>query len=173
MKPVLIVALLLTVLTAQIELPHHFQSSFTQIVTNPKQKVITYSGKIFFMQKDRFKWVYLKPTRKEVCTDGEELLVVDHDLEQVSAYRMSQALDISTILAQAKHHKERIYVTRYEGKQYTIQLDAQKRLQSIAYFDDLDNKVQIVFEHMQYENGSVTVEKMQCNYPAVYDVIRG
>jgi outer membrane lipoprotein carrier protein len=64
-------------------------------------------------------------------------------------------------------------VAELEGKKYTIQLDKQQRLQSIAYFDELDNKVQIVFKHMKYRNGKLSSKEMQCNYPAVYDLIRG
>ena len=160
-------------LYSSIELPASFQADFTQMITNTKQKVIRYSGKVIFSDKKFFKWMYLSPTKKEVCTDGIELLIVDHDLEQVSAYYMAKGLDISKVLSNAKLYKEHIYVAEYEGKKYTIQLNDKGQLQSIAYYDELDNKVQIVFENIEYAKSILDRKKLQCNYPEAYDVIRG
>jgi outer membrane lipoprotein carrier protein len=156
-----------------IVLPAHFSARFEQTVTNPSNKVIHYSGKVLFTQKNLLKWSYLIPTEKEVCTDGKEILVVDHDLEQVSAYRIGKGFDLTMILKEAKPYKKGIYVTKYAGKTYTIQLDGKGRLQSVAYYDDLDNKVQILFKGMQYGKGRLPKSRMKCNYPATYDVIRG
>lgn len=97
---------------------------------------------------------------------------MDHDLEQVSSYLIAKGMDISKILNNAKLHSDNIYVAQYENKQYTIQLNKQK-LHSIAYFDDLENKVQIVFKHMKYGKGDLSEKKMKCNYPKDYDMIRG
>jgi outer membrane lipoprotein carrier protein len=64
-------------------------------------------------------------------------------------------------------------MTEFEGRTYTIKLDGKGALQSIAFYDNLDNKVQILFLKMRYSAQTVPSEKMQCNYPAAYDVIRG
>jgi outer membrane lipoprotein carrier protein len=162
-----------SLLFAEINLPENFQANFIQKITNPKKQVIRYSGKVRFSDEKRFKWSYSKPTKKEVCTDGFELMVVDHDLEQVSIYRITNGLDIAKILKKAKVHSKNVYVARYENKQYTIQVDSRQKLQSIAYFDDLDNKVQIVFKSMRYGKGNLPLKDMQCNFPRSYDMIRG
>ncbi|QOR62579.1 LolA-like outer membrane lipoprotein chaperone [Sulfurovum sp. ST-21] len=156
-----------------IILPEHFTAGFAQTITNPKNKVIRYSGKVAFSHENFLKWTYLKPTKKEVCTDGKEVLVVDHDLEQTSAYRINKGFDLTQIIKEAKPYKDDIYVTEYAGKRYTIRLDSKGRLQSVAYYDDLDNKVQILFTGMRYGKGVLPAEVMKCNYPASYDVIRG
>ena len=173
MKPLILFLLLLTATFSNIDLPISFQADFIQMITNTKNKVVQYSGKVRFSNKKLFKWSYLNPTKKEVCTDGKELLVVDHDLEQVSAYYVAKGLDVSKILTKAKYHSVNIYVAQFEGKKYTIQLDDKKRLQSIAYFDDLDNKVQIVFKNIQYMSRKLLKDKMSCDYPVSYDIIRG
>jgi len=162
-----------TLYGAGISLPQHFEADFKQRVTNPKKQVIKYEGHVLFSQKNRLKWLYTAPSRKEVCTDGKEILVVDHDLEQVSAYRIGKGFDMANILAHAKPYRDDIYLTTYEGKQYTIKLDQKGRLESIAYYDDLDNKVQIVFEKMHYGTKRLSAKRMQCDYPADYDMIRG
>ena len=173
MRLLSLLLLAFSTLSANIELPENFQADFTQKITNTKEKVITYSGEVHFSNETLFKWSYKEPTEKEVCTNGLELIVVDHDLEQVSAYRISNGIDIAKILKQAKPHSENIYVAEYENKQYTIQVDNKQKLHSIAYFDDLDNKVQIVFKHMKYGKGNLPSKSMKCNYPKNYDMIQG
>jgi len=158
---------------APIILPENFQADFTQKITNTKKKTINYSGKVRFSNKTLLKWEYLKPTQKEVCTNGFELLVVDHDLEQVSNYFINKGFDLAKILEKAKEYSRNIYVAKYENKDYTIQVDAKQHLHSIAYFDDLDNKVQIVFIKMKYGKGNLPPQSMKCNYPKNYDMIRG
>jgi outer membrane lipoprotein carrier protein len=173
MRLLSLLLLLSTMLFASIELPENFQANFEQKITNTKDKVIEYKGKVLFSDKKHFKWFYVSPTKKEVCTDGVELLVVDHDLEQVSTYYITKGLDISQILAKAKLHSKQIYLAEYEGNSYTIQLDNAEKLHSIAYYDELDNKVQIIFKNMIYLKGKLSSDKMICNYPADYDMIRG
>lgn len=165
--------LLSTLVFSDIKLPDNFSADFTQIITNTKKKVIHYSGEVRFSDAKLFKWSYLEPTKKEVCTDGSELLVVDHDLEQVSAYYINKGVDIAKVLSKAKLHSKNIYVAEYNSKKYTIQLDDTQKLHSIAYYDELDNKVQIVFKEIVYGKGKLTDKEMQCNYPLEYDVIRG
>ncbi len=162
-----------SLLFAEINLPENFQAKFMQKITNPKKQIIQYSGKVQFSDEKRFKWSYVKPTKKEVCTDGSELIVVDHDLEQVSSYFITDGLDIAKVLKKAKVHSKNVYVAQYENIHYTIQVDAKQKLHSIAYFDNLDNKVQIVFKKMKYGKGNLPAEKMKCNYPRSYDRIRG
>jgi outer membrane lipoprotein carrier protein len=163
----------MSVHAGDIVLPAAFKASFTQTVTNAEKKVIHYEGKVYFSDQKHLKWSYMKPTKKEVCTDGKEVLVVDDDLEQVSAYRIDKGLDLSAIIADAKPYKQHVYIAEYNGKQYTIQLDSKGHLQSVAFYDDLDNKVQILFEQMQYRRLPYPARQMKCNYPADYDVIRG
>ena len=173
MKLLALLSLAFSLLSANIALPENFQADFIQKITNTKGKVITYSGKVRFSNERLFKWSYKEPTQKEVCTDGFELLVVDHDLEQVSAYMITKGIDIAKILQKAILHSENIYMAEYENKKYTIQVDKKQRLHSIAYYDDLDNKVQIVFKHMKYGKGNLPTQSMKCNYPRNYDMIRG
>lgn len=156
-----------------IILPGHFKANFSQMITNTKKKTIKYSGKVRFSTPSLMKWEYTKPTKKEVCTDGKKLTVVDHDLEQVSIYLISKGFNLNEIVKKAKEHSHNIYVARYEGKSYTIQTDRKKRLQSIAYYDDLDNKVQIVFKKMKYGKEAFDLQSMTCYAPKEYDKIRG
>ena len=173
MKKLLGVLLLSSLLFSELKLPENFTANFTQKITNTKNKIIHYGGKVAFSHQTLFKWSYLEPTEKEVCINSRELLVVDHDLEQVSAYYMGKGIDIVKVFKNAKLHSDNVYVAKLDGKQYTIQLDDEQKLHSIAYYDDLDNKVQILFTQVHYGKGKLPTGMMKCNYPASYDVIRG
>ena len=171
----LILAVNIVAFSASITLPENFQAKFTQKITNPKKKVINYSGKVYFSDKSLLKWEYIKPTKKEVCTNGEDLIVVDHDLEQVSNYRINKGFDLSKILKKAKLYKDRkhVYIAKYEGRNYTIQTDKKGHLSRVAYFDDLENSVLIIFTKMKYGKGKLKASSMQCKYPKNYDIING
>jgi outer membrane lipoprotein carrier protein len=154
-----------------ITLPDHFKAEFKQTITNPKGKRIDYSGTIRFSAPSLMKWAYRKPTRKEVCTDGKALTVVDHDLEEATRYRMDRGFNFNAIVKEAKHHRDHIYVAHYLGHSYTIQTDRKERIQSVAYYDDLDNKVQIIFLNIKYGKGALPYRKMVCSIPKAYDIL--
>jgi len=99
----ILVSLFLTMNAQGITLPAAMEARFIQKVTNPKKKVIRYEGTLLMDNKARFKWSYLKPTKKEVCSDGKRLTVVDHDLEQVAVVEIT----VSRMTAKAKIDVER------------------------------------------------------------------
>jgi outer membrane lipoprotein carrier protein len=173
MKFIVVTTLLFSYAFANISLPKNFSTKFRQTVTNTKKKQIKYRGSLSFVSPNKFKWSYKAPTKKEVCTDGRTLLVVDHDLEQVSKYILKRGLNISKIVSRAKIYKQNIYLAKYENKNYTIVVDSKKRLKSIGYLDDLDNTVNIFFDNMSYNKKRISKKMMRCKYPKNYDYIRG
>lgn len=156
-----------------IILPDSFKADFINTITNTKKKKIIYRGTIKFTHKTYMKWTYTKPTKKDVCTDGKELVVVDHDLEQASHYVISKGFNFIKILKNAKLHSKNIYTSMYDGKIVTIKVDDKKKLHSVAYFDNLDNKVQIKFNNVHYLKSKIDTKSMICNVPKGYDLIRG
>ncbi len=170
--------LLLTLVVAvvgkdAIVLPTSFQANFKQTITSDKGKKIHYTGSLLFSSPNNFKWNYNSPTKKEVCTNEVELLVVDHDLEQISTYLIDSDLNLVKILKKAKQHKKLIYVAKHKEINYTIRLNNKKQLQSVVYKDNLDNTVVIIFSKVRYKNTKIKPSQLKCNYPAHYDEIRG
>ena len=154
-----------------IDLPVSFKANFTQQVKNPKGKVIKYRGKVIFNAPDTTKWIYTYPTKKEVCSSDGKLVVVDHDLEQVSYYNLDRGINLAKVLKRAKKHKKNLYVTTYKGKYYTIQLNKSGKIQQIAYKDNLDNTVNIIFRSIKYSNKPISYKKFICARPKGYDTI--
>jgi len=170
-KLIFIFTILSTLLYSTIDLPISFSSDFIQTITTDKKKEIKYSGTVIFSSPNNFKWRYKTPTKKEVCSNGKELLIVDHDLEQVSAYIIDSGLDLSNILKNAKPHHKGVFVAKYKNKNYTIAIDKQGKLKTIAYRDDLDNIVYIIFYKMRYRTKKINLVSLKCNYPSNYDYI--
>lgn len=182
-----LLALSLTV-SANIALPQNFKTDFHQTITNEKGKVIKYDGKVIFQNMEQqysdligqevtstrslFKWSYTSPTQKEVCTDGTQLIVVDHDLEQVSSYMMDNGINLKEILTIARKISEKDYQATYKEVEYLISLDEKEQLNQIVYVDNLDNAVKILFKNMNYDT-IVNQNDLDCNVPDAYDVIKG
>jgi outer membrane lipoprotein carrier protein len=156
-----------------ITLPAGMEAEFLQKVTNPRKKVIRYTGKLLTDSGKRFKWSYLKPTRKEVCSDGNRVIVVDHDLEQVSFYRMDKGFDLGEVLRRARHYKGRLYTARYQGKTYTLEVNDRGIVDQIAYRDDMDNVVNIHLKRIRVLPKAPDAKRMRCPYPRDYDRIGG
>jgi len=152
-------------------LPNSFKANFKQIITSDRGKKISYSGSILFSSPKYFKWSYRSPTKKDICTDEKSLIVVDHDLEQVSKFVMDRGLNLTAILANAKLNRKSVYIATYAGKSYTIQIDSRGQLSRIAYMDELDNSVLIIFSGMKYRKKLYHSKKMRCSIPTSYDLI--
>jgi len=175
-------------LNANIILPENFRTDFQQTITNDKGKVIKYDGQVLFKNQHQisitpegteeefsrslFKWSYTSPTQKEVCTDGIQLIVVDHDLEQVSNYLINDSINLEEILKIANALSKTTYQATYKDVDYLITMDAKEQLKQIVYVDNLDNKVKIIFKNMNY-NAGVDEQKLECHAPDEYDIIKG
>lgn len=175
-------------LSADITLPQNFKTDFYQSITNEKGKVINYEGNVVFKNFEQvlansmgeasnytrslFKWSYATPTQKEVCTDGVQLIVIDHDLEQVSNYLIEEGINLAEVLKVAQKLSEQDYTATYKETEYLITLDDEQQLQQIVYVDNLDNRVKIVFKNMNY-NTMVNDDTLACNAPIEYDLIKG
>ena len=188
MKLLITLSALLLSLNANIMLPSSFKTNFEQSITNDKGKIINYKGLVFFQDSTEsiaddlgieqsytrtlFKWNYTSPTKKEVCTDGIQLTVVDHDLEQVSNYLVDEGINLKAVLSVAKKISTKDYKALYKDTEYLITLDKNNQLHKIIYTDNLDNSVKIIFSNIQY-NSKLKRTLLECNTPKDYDIIKG
>jgi outer membrane lipoprotein carrier protein len=188
MKYFLFILALSSTLFAQIIIPLNFKSNFHQTITNENGKVIKYEGEVAFKNLEQvlvhpsggsteytrslFKWSYQSPTLKEVCTDGIQLIVIDHDLEQVSHYTIDDGVNLKEILKVAQKISATDYKALYKDIEYLITLNKNKELEQIVYVDNLDNKVKIIFHNMNY-NTTVSEKTLECTPPEEYDLIEG
>ncbi len=154
-------------------IPVSFSADFTQTITNPDKKAITYRGQVYFSDTNQLKWIYTEPTHKEVCSNGIQVTVVDHDLEQISYYLIEQGFDLVEILRRAKpsHKHKGIYIASYQKVHYALRVDKEGRVIAVGYSDTLENRVEFYFAKMHYNQKSLKNEEMQCSMPQSYDTI--
>jgi outer membrane lipoprotein carrier protein len=172
MRYLLAILALASSIEAGVVLPSNFSSSFTQTITTEKGKVIRYGGSVAFKDQKLFKWNYTSPTKKEVCTNGVEILVIDHDLEQVSNYMVDDGVNLEKIMSKAKLIKGNEYKAVYKNNAYMITLDGSAKLQKVSYKDSLDNKVSIVFSNVAYDQPNFNQNTLKCNAPKGYDRVK-
>jgi outer membrane lipoprotein carrier protein len=158
---------------AQITVPASFSATFVQKVTTPQKKLTRYTGSVLLNRSREFLWRYRTPTKREICGDGSRVRIVDHDLEQVTVYKVGSLLDLMQLLKRAKRYRNDIYLTRYHGTRYTLKVNQKGQLEQIAFQDDLDNIVNVHFHQIRYGSVPVSQEKLRCHVPKSYDVIRG
>ena len=174
MRHISIVMFLTSIIwSSGINLPVSFSADFVQKVTDEAKHTIKYSGQILMNAPDIIKWIYQKPSQKEVCSSKGRVTVVDKELEQVSFYKLDKRFDLAKLLSNAKHYKDNLYTARYNGKYYTIALDENKQIEQIAYKDDMDNIVNIHFYKIKYSNKKIPADKLKCPFPNSYDIVEG
>ncbi len=72
---------------------HGARCDFTQsVVAADGGKPQLSSGQFDFERPGRFRWVYRKPYRQDIVSDGDTIWTYDHDLDQVTISTQSQAL---------------------------------------------------------------------------------
>ena len=72
---------------------HSAQSDFTQTVVDERKKLGTASsGSFAFERPGKFRWIYTKPYRQDIVSDGQTIWTYDHDLDQVTVSQQAHAL---------------------------------------------------------------------------------
>ena len=102
-----------------------------------------------------------------------QLLVIDHDLEQISNYNIEDSINLEEVLKLGKKISTDTYQATYKEIEYLIHMDSNNHLKKILYTDNLENKVKISFQKMHYDNASFDLDKMECQRPKDYDIVEG
>ncbi len=158
---------------AQINIPISLSARFVQKVTTPHNKLTKYTGTLKLNRNRQFLWLYKTPTKREICGDGSMVRIVDHDLEQVTIYKVGSLLDMMQLLKRAKSYRGDIYLTKYHGVRYTLKVTKSGHIEQIAYKDKMDNVINIHFYNMKYNKKPFASSKLKCRIPKSYDVVKG
>ncbi len=82
-----------TLLNQWVRETHSAQCDFTQTVVDEKKMAgAASSGSFAFERPGKFRWIYTKPYRQDIVSDGQTIWTYDHDLDQVTVSQQSQAL---------------------------------------------------------------------------------
>lgn len=146
----------------------NFSADFSQNVSS-KQGKIDYSGS-FFLQNDKAFWSYEKPSKKEIYINNNEIMVVEHDLEQVLISKLDNVPKLNEIFKKAKKLGANKFKARYENIDYIIELENDE-VKKISYRDELENLVSITLFNPK-RNQNIDTKIFTPKYPANYDIVR-
>lgn len=82
-----------TLLLQWVKSTRSARTDFTQTVVDDKGKASpTSAGNFEFERPGKFRWIYTKPYRQDIVSDGQTIWTYDHDLDQVTVSPQSRAL---------------------------------------------------------------------------------
>jgi outer membrane lipoprotein carrier protein len=125
-----------------------FKSDFTQNITNPSGKTITYSGDIVANDNNMYIWTYNEPIVKQVYIIQNDVIINEPELEQTIYTTLNTQINLFQLIKEAKQISQHEYISIFNEIEYTLYLK-DDLLQSIAYKDEIDNKVSIIFKNQQ------------------------
>jgi outer membrane lipoprotein carrier protein len=169
-KHILISLLLITQSFASLDSITSFEADFTQIITDDKNKVLTYSGHITASHPQYAKWNYTSPVKKDVYINEFKVTIVEPEIEQVIIKRIDSSFDFFKMISKANKVKENTYVANYKKKQFTI-TKSNNLIYSISYKDEFENSVKIIFDN-QKQNHKLQKRVFMPHFPLYYDIIR-
>ena len=145
------------------------KADFTQ-KTLSQENTLIYSGTLLAKAPAKAKWVYEKPTPKEIYINGKKTTIYEPFLEQVSIGSAKRKIDFLQILRQAKLQKDGKYHSVYEDIDYALTLQGDKP-QKLEFSDEFDNAVEIVFERVRI-NEAIDDREFDFVIPPNVDIIR-
>jgi hypothetical protein len=166
MKYIVFLTFFLLQLSA-LEIPQSMQADFIQSVTNEHNQTITYKGSLSYVAPDKSKWIYTKPAPKTICTDANNITIIEDDLEQATLYKNQNHIDFMQLYGDAVALEDNRYVTYFQENRYFFETKEGK-IYKLYYTDALNNRSQIEFSNVLYDT---TFEYEGCTIPASYDVI--
>ena len=147
-----------------------FEADFTQSITDEKDKVLTYNGRITALKPQNARWSYTKPIKKDVFINDFEVTIVEPEIEQVIIKRLESNFDFFKIISNAKKMDQNTYVAFYRDSRFTIVKNG-ALIESISYLDEFENRVKIVFEN-QKQNHTINRSVFIPKYPMEFDIIK-
>ncbi len=170
MKLYLLIALLSTALFGLSNDIKTFSADFKQTVTDDKNQKLEYNGHVWSQRPQNALWHYTSPINKKVYIAGQDVIIIEPDLEQAIIKKIDKDIDLNAILSQAKKVDMHTYEAEFDGKHFTLK-ENEGKISSISYKDSFDNLIDIEFTNQQQDE-AIDEQVFEASIPADYDVIR-
>jgi len=164
-----ILGLLCSVIIADILNINSFEADFVQHVSDDKEQVISYKGKVQALAPHYALWRYENPVDKSVYIQKKRVTIVEPELEQVIIRKIVQDFNIFTLIKNAQKISENSYLAKLDETEIFIEFSDSK-LASLSYKDKFDNDVKVLFSN-QHQNITIPTEIFNPTYPLEYDII--
>ncbi|MBE0514698.1 LolA-like outer membrane lipoprotein chaperone [Sulfurimonas sp.] len=170
MKKLLLATFISVQLFASLQELTSFEADFSQSITDEKEKVLTYHGRIVALKPQNARWSYIEPIKKDVFINDFQVTIVEPEIEQVIIKRIESNFDFFKIVSSAKKIDQNTYVAFYRETKFTIVKNGDF-IESISYLDEFENRVKITFEN-QKQNHTIKKSIFIPKYPIEFDIIK-
>ncbi|MDT8339162.1 MAG: LolA-like outer membrane lipoprotein chaperone, partial [Sulfurimonas sp.] len=140
MKKLLLATFISVQLFASLQELTSFEADFAQSITDEKDKVLTYNGRIVALKPQNARWSYIEPVKKDVFINDFQVTIVEPEIEQVIIKRIESNFDFFKIVSGAKKIDQNTYVAFYRETKFTIVKNG-AFIESISYLDEFENRV--------------------------------
>ncbi|TEY03503.1 LolA-like outer membrane lipoprotein chaperone [Campylobacter sp. US33a] len=144
-----------------------FSSDFLQRVDS-KSNSIEYKGNFILTQNQAF-WNYTYPSNKQIYIQNNEIIIIEHDLEQAIFAKLQTLPNLSKIFKQATKIDTNLYEAKYQNITYKITLENDE-IKSISYQDELENIITIVLNNVKRDE-IIDKQIFEAKIPPHYDTI--
>jgi len=170
MRLLLLITILMTNLFGFIDNLESFKADFVQNITNDKNKVLTYSGKLYSSKPQSALWIYNTPVKKSIYINRYNIVIVEPEIEQAIVRKVTTDFDFFKIIKNAKKIDDTDFVAKFENTTFKIKTK-NSIIESISYIDQFENKVKILFSN-QIQNGDIDKKIFTPIIPLEFDIIR-
>ena len=170
MKLLLLYFTFVSLLFASFENINSFEADFIQTITDDKNKILNYEGKVIASKPSSAVWNYSKPITKNVYINSNSITIVEPEIEQVIIKDIASSFDFFHMLQNAKKITDNSYITEFNGKKFSL-IVRDKLLYSISYIDEFENLVKIIFSNQKY-NQKIDEQRYVPLFSLDFDIVR-
>lgn len=124
-----------------------FRSDFIQTVKSDDAQQVTYQGKFEAKAPSFAKWVYLKPLKKEIYIDGQDVIIYEPNLAQATMSHLKENADFISILKKATLSSDGKYHSKVGNTSYELTLK-DKKPYLLEFIDEFGNQIEMKFSNV-------------------------
>lgn len=125
------------------------EADFEQHIENDDGPSVYYKGKVMGKSPNKVKWDYQMPLQKEIYMNGNEVMIYEPHLEQVSLSRLNVKNDFISIIKSAKKRDDGTYSTFIDDIEYVIFIDKDDKPERITFTDSMGAKSTLILHNVK------------------------
>jgi len=147
-----------------------FQAKFRQKIRDDQNTTLVYTGTVHYLSPNLTLWRYETPVEKSVLVDGQKVIVIEPELEQITITRLTKDQNIISLLKNARKIGPTTYKLTVKKRDFFIHADKNGTIRLISFKDDLSNEVEVEFFDIK-QNQQIEQKAFEVEIPAHYDRI--
>ncbi|GHV02221.1 hypothetical protein AGMMS49521_3670 [Campylobacterota bacterium] len=119
------------------------EQRFVQRVTNDQNQTLSFSGKVWLKKPNLARYDYEKPQPKIIAIRGNQVLMIEPDLEQATHFKSDLTLNILEVWKMSKEVSKTKREATINDQLIAIEHNGENIVR-VYYTDDFDNFIEIV-----------------------------